>query len=101
MQGADLVSVATRKLYANHRHLYYTVLQTNPSQPTTVCIACWSILRRLLKVLRRDELTYVSKPGLCCFIAFYHHVSQRFTVTEDNALLAWARNTNHKFKTVK
>ena len=68
MQGADLVSVATRKLYANHRQLYYCVLQTNPSQPTTVCIACWSILRRLLKVLRRDELTYVSKPGLYCFI---------------------------------
>jgi len=31
MQGADLVSVATRKLYANHRQLYYCVLQTNPS----------------------------------------------------------------------
>jgi len=33
MQGADLVSVATRKLYANHLQLYYCVLQTPVSLP--------------------------------------------------------------------
>lgn len=33
MQGADLVSVATRKLYANHCQLYYCVLQTPVSLP--------------------------------------------------------------------
>jgi hypothetical protein len=28
MQEADLVSIATRKLYANHSQVYYCVLQT-------------------------------------------------------------------------